>query len=65
MRDSHGRVLWIVLVINAEMFFVEGTAGLFAHSTSLLADALDMHRRRAGTGCQLCNDDVIPALPSI
>lgn len=42
MRDSHGRVLWIVLVINAIMFFVEGAAGLFAHSTSLLADALDM-----------------------
>jgi len=42
LRVSHGRVLWIVLVINAVMFFVEGTAGLFAHSTSLLADALDM-----------------------
>lgn len=42
MRSSHGRVLWIVLAINAGMFFVEGTAGLFAHSTSLLADALDM-----------------------
>lgn len=42
LRESHGRVLWIVLVINAVMFFVEGTAGLFAHSTSLLADALDM-----------------------
>ncbi|MHB8237638.1 MAG: hypothetical protein ACYDDD_09260 [Acidithiobacillus ferrivorans] len=22
MRDSHGRVLWIVLAINAVMFFV-------------------------------------------
>ncbi len=42
LRESHGHVLWIVLVINAVMFFVEGTAGLFAHSTSLLADALDM-----------------------
>jgi cation diffusion facilitator family transporter len=42
MRESHGRVLWIVLFINAVMFFVEGAAGLFAHSTSLLADALDM-----------------------
>lgn len=42
MRGSHARVLWIVLVINAGMFLVEGTAGLFAHSTSLLADALDM-----------------------
>jgi len=35
-------VLWIVLAINALMFVVEGWAGLLAHSTSLLADALDM-----------------------
>jgi len=42
LRTSHGRVLWIVLIINAAMFLVEGTAGLLAHSTSLLADALDM-----------------------
>jgi len=42
MRERHGRVLWIVLAINALMFFVEGWAGLLAHSTSLLADALDM-----------------------
>lgn len=42
LRESHGRVLWIVLVINAVMFLVEGGAGLLAHSTSLLADALDM-----------------------
>ena len=42
MREHHGRVLWIVLVINAVMFFIEGAAGLVAHSTSLLADALDM-----------------------
>jgi cation diffusion facilitator family transporter len=42
MRANHGRVLWIVLFINTVMFFVEGWAGLLAHSTSLLADALDM-----------------------
>jgi len=42
LRETHGRVLWVVLVINAVMFFVEGTAGLLAHSTSLLADGLDM-----------------------
>lgn len=42
MRKSHGSVLWIVLAINAAMFFVEGFAGMAAHSTSLLADALDM-----------------------
>lgn len=42
LRESHSRVLWIVLYINAAMFVFEGGAGLFAHSTSLLADALDM-----------------------
>ena len=42
LRESHSRVLWIVLFINAAMFVFEGGAGLFAHSTSLLADALDM-----------------------
>lgn len=42
LRDGHRKVLWIVLAINAAMFFIEGAAGLVAHSTSLLADALDM-----------------------
>lgn len=42
LRESHGRVLRIVLAINAAMFLVEGLAGIWAHSTSLLADALDM-----------------------
>jgi cation diffusion facilitator family transporter len=42
LRASHGRVLWIVLIINAAMFLIEGTAGFLANSTSLLADALDM-----------------------
>jgi|GEM_PF-1641663 len=42
LRKSHGRVLWIVLTINAVMFIVEGLAGIKANSTSLLADALDM-----------------------
>jgi cation diffusion facilitator family transporter len=42
LRANHARVLWIVLAINTGMFLVEGTAGLLAHSTSLLADALDM-----------------------
>ena len=42
MRERHGRVLWVVLAINALMFLAEGWAGLLAHSTSLLADALDM-----------------------
>ena len=42
MRESHSRVLWLVLAINAVMFVVEGWTGYLAHSTSLLADALDM-----------------------
>jgi cation diffusion facilitator family transporter len=42
MRANHARVLWIVLAINSVMFVVEGTAGVLAHSTALLADALDM-----------------------
>jgi cation diffusion facilitator family transporter len=42
MQESHGRLLWVVLVINAAMFLVEGGAGLMAQSTALLADALDM-----------------------
>ena len=36
------RVLWIVLVLNAAMFFIEGIAGWLAESTGLIADALDM-----------------------
>jgi Co/Zn/Cd efflux system component len=42
MRERHGRLLWVVLLINAAMFLIEGGAGLMAHSTALLADALDM-----------------------
>jgi cation diffusion facilitator family transporter len=42
IQERHGRVLWVVLLINAVMFLVEGGAGVMAHSTSLLADALDM-----------------------
>ncbi len=42
LRAGHGRVLWTVLAINAAMFLIEGYAGVVAHSTSLLADALDM-----------------------
>lgn len=42
LRESHWRVLCVVLCINTVMFVVEGAAGLLAHSTSLLADALDM-----------------------
>jgi cation diffusion facilitator family transporter len=42
LRERHSTVLKTVLAINAAMFFVELLAGLFAQSTALLADALDM-----------------------
>jgi len=35
-------LLWIVLVLNLVMFFVEFTAGWIADSSGLLADSLDM-----------------------
>lgn len=40
-RDQRS-VLWIVLAINAGMFGIELTAGLWAQSTGLIADSLDM-----------------------
>ncbi|MBW2383544.1 MAG: cation transporter [Deltaproteobacteria bacterium] len=42
IRGAQGRVLTIVLAVNAAMFFVEFGAGIFAGSTALLADSLDM-----------------------
>jgi cation diffusion facilitator family transporter len=36
------RTLWVVLVINAAMFVVELVFGLWAGSTGLIADSLDM-----------------------
>jgi cation diffusion facilitator family transporter len=42
LRGEHGRVLTVVLVINAVLFVVEAAAGLLANSTALLADSLDM-----------------------
>ncbi len=35
------RILWIALIVNAAMFFVEIGAGFSADSSALLADALD------------------------
>lgn len=39
---SQKRVLFWLLGINAVMFFVEMTVGIFADSTALIADSLDM-----------------------
>lgn len=47
------RVLWIVLVLNAAMFVIEGVAGWLAQSTGLLADALDMFADAAVYGIAL------------
>lgn len=38
---TYRRVLWLALVVNLAMFFVEIGAGLAAQSASLLADSLD------------------------
>jgi cation diffusion facilitator family transporter len=42
LRDRQGRVLVIVLAVNASMFCVEFGAGILAGSTALLGDSLDM-----------------------
>lgn len=39
--SSYKRVLWVVIFINATMFFVEMSAGELAGSQALQADALD------------------------
>jgi hypothetical protein len=40
--DDQRTVLWIVLAINAGMFVIELGVGLWAQSTGLIADSLDM-----------------------
>jgi cation diffusion facilitator family transporter len=42
VRDRQRSTLLRVFWINATLFVIEGTAGLLASSTALLADALDM-----------------------
>lgn len=42
LRESQAKVLKIVLVINALMFFVEFTFGYISKSSALMADSLDM-----------------------
>lgn len=42
LRARQGRVLYIVLAINATMFLFEFTAGWIVGSTALLGDSLDM-----------------------
>ncbi|NBX18006.1 MAG: cation transporter [Proteobacteria bacterium] len=42
LRKEQAKVLWIVLAVNAVMFFVEFGSGLIAHSLALTSDSLDM-----------------------
>lgn len=42
LRHRQGRVLYVVLAINATMFLVEFAAGWVLNSTALLGDSLDM-----------------------
>src|SRR5579862_2760749 len=41
LDPTYQRVLWAVIVLNAAMFIAEMTAGAFARSQALQADALD------------------------
>lgn len=47
------RVLWVALVVNAAMFFVELAGGLSADSASLLADAVDFAADALNYGASL------------
>ncbi|GAB3547616.1 cation diffusion facilitator family transporter [Noviherbaspirillum agri] len=47
------RILWIALVVNAAMFFVELAGGWNAGSVSLLADAVDFFGDAANYGLSL------------
>ena len=50
---AYRRVLWIALVVNALMFFVELAGGWAAGSVSLLADAVDFFGDAANYGISL------------
>ena len=41
-NPTQRRTLWIALVLNAAMAVIGGVVGWFAHSTGVLADAIDM-----------------------
>lgn len=41
LTPKYKKVLWVALIINATMFFVEILSGLNAQSVSLMADAID------------------------
>ncbi len=53
LQKRQSKVLWIILVINAVMFFVEFTGGIKASSLSLAGDSLDMLGDALVYGCSL------------
>ena len=50
---AYRRALWVALVVNAAMFFVEVAAGWRAGSLSLLADSIDFFGDAANYGLSL------------
>ncbi len=47
------QILWVILLINAGMFFVELGSGIYSGSQSLLADAIDFFGDAANYGISL------------
>jgi len=47
------QILWVILLINAGMFFVEIASGIYSGSQALLADALDFFGDAANYGISL------------
>lgn len=58
---AYRRILWIALVANAAMFFVEIGVSAFADSTALLADAVDFFGDAANYGISLAVLALSPA----
>jgi hypothetical protein len=53
LQKRQSKVLWIILLINAVMFFVEFAGGIKAASLSLTGDSLDMLGDALVYGCSL------------
>ncbi|MGL5836718.1 MAG: cation transporter [Waterburya sp.] len=53
LQQRQGKVLWIILIINAVMFVVEFSGGVKAASLSLTGDSLDMLGDALVYGCSL------------
>jgi Co/Zn/Cd efflux system component len=53
ITPRYRRILWIALIVNAAMFFIEIGAGLNSGSVSLLADSVDFFGDAANYGLAL------------